>query len=92
MGWDSASGLSIAFFHHHHSFQDSFCPYPFFHYMQFPTTILTCKGFCAGGTYEPGRRGSSLDKSLVIVDKLLSNFVIHDCMDEILSITSTCVL
>ncbi len=48
--------------------------------------------FCAGGTCELGRKCSSLDKSPIIVDKLLSNFVIHDYMDDILSITSTCVL
>ncbi len=48
--------------------------------------------FYAGGTCELRKRGSSLDKSPVIVDKLLSNFVIHDYMDDTLSITSTCVL
>ncbi len=33
---------------------------------------------CAGGTSKPGRKGLNLANSLVIVDKLLSNFVIHD--------------
>jgi len=48
--------------------------------------------FYARGTCELRRRGLSLDKSRVNINKLLSNFVIHDCMDDTLSITSTCVL
>jgi hypothetical protein len=64
--------------------------------MQFPTTILTCKGFnkllmCRRYLWTR-EEGSHLDRSSVIVYKLLSNFVIHDCMDDTLSITSTNVL
>jgi hypothetical protein len=88
MGWDSASGFFIAFL------STTTTPSKILYALSPSST--TCKGFnrllYARGTCEPGRRGLSLDKSLVIVEKLLSNFVIHDCMDETLSITSTYVL
>jgi len=95
VGWDSTGGLSIALL--------STTTTPSKSLSALTPSSNTCNSlppfskvsidcFYARGTYEPRKRGSSLDKSPVIVDKSLSNFVIHDCMDDTLSITSTCVL
>ncbi len=97
MGWDSASGFSIALLSTTTtpskiisaltpSSTTCDSPPPFSH------AKVSTNCFYAKGTCEPRRRGLSLDKSPIIVDKLLSNFVIHDCMDNTLSITSTYVL
>ncbi len=97
MGWDSVDGLSIALLSTTTtpskilsaltpSSTTCNSPPPFSH------VKLSTNCFCIGGTCEPRRKSISLDKSPVIVDKLLSNFVIHDCMDDTLSITSACVL
>jgi hypothetical protein len=96
VGWDSAGGLSITLL--------STTTIPSKILSALTPSSTTCNSpptfshakvstysFYAGGTYELGRRGSSLDKSPVIVEKLFSNFFIHDYIDDILSITSTCV-
>ncbi len=95
--WDSVSGLSIALLSTTitpskilsaltPSSTTCNSPPPFSH------AKVSTYYFCARGTCEPRKRGSSIDKSPIIVHKLLSNFVIHDCMDDTLSTTSTYVL
>jgi hypothetical protein len=96
-GWDFVGGLSTALL------STTTTPSKLFYALTPPSTIcnfpppfshakVSTNCFYGGGTYEPRRRGLNLDKNPIIVDKLLSNFVIHDCMDDTLSITSTYVL